>query len=340
MLVVMNADASAEQIQNVVRFLQGIGYEAEPLPGHSRTAIGVRGNVHYVPNNEVLRLPGVRELIRVTKPYKLVSKEFHPLETLVQVGEVVFGGPEPVLIAGPCSVESEAQVFATAHKVKALGAGILRGGLFKPRTSPYSFQGVGYQGLPWLQAARAATGLPICVELMSINDLDLFAAEVDLIQVGARNMQNFDLLKHLAKLDKPVLLKRGASATVEEFLLAAEYLLEGGNPNVILCERGIRTFETSTRNQLDVNSIALIRQLSHLPIIADPSHAAGRFDLVPPLAKAALAAGAQGLILETHPKPHLAKSDAEQQLDFAQLEALVTSLRPLIAALALEAIPA
>lgn len=322
MLIVMNKDAANEQVQSVIQYLQSLQLKAEELPGANRMAIGVTGNKKHVSHQEIARMPGVKELIHVTHKYKKVSREFFPEDTVVQVGNAQFGGIDPVLIAGPCSVESETQIMQAAEAVAEQGGQVLRGGIFKPRTSPYDFQGLGYQGLELIRKAGDKYNLPICVELMNPEDIPLFEHAVDIIQVGARNMQNFDLLKKLSKINKPVLLKRGASATVEEFLLAAEYLLDGGNSRVILCERGIRTFETSTRNILDLNSVALIRKMSHLPIIVDPCHAAGRHDLVRPLALAAMAAGAQGLIIETHPEPFKALSDAQQQLDleeFAQL---------------------
>jgi 3-deoxy-7-phosphoheptulonate synthase len=329
MLVVMRADATAQQIEAVHTALRGYGVRAESLPGHARVAIGVTGNKEYVPAEAVLRLPGVADLIHVTRKYKLVSREFYPQSTVVRVGQVQFGTGRPVVIAGPCSVESEAQVMAAAEAVAAAGAQVLRGGVVKPRTSPYGFQGLGYAGLRYLQAARQATGLPICVEVMRTEDVAVYDQEVDLLQVGARNMQNYDLLRRLGRAQTPVLLKRGLAATVEEWLLAAEYLLDGGNRNVILCERGIRTFETSTRNTLDLNSVALVRQLTHLPVIVDPSHAAGRHDLVPPLARAAIALGCDGLIVEVHPKPSEALSDAAQQLDFPTFECLMQDVRTL-----------
>lgn len=333
MLVVMKADATDAQVQEVMAVLREYKTKPEILPGHSRIAIGVMGNKEAVRQDEVMRLPGVMEVIEVTKKYKRVSKEFHPDGTQVRVGNAVFGGGRPVVIAGPCSVESEEQTLSAARVVKAHGGQVFRGGIFKPRTSPYMFQGIGYKGLQYLQQARQETGLPICVEIVSSDDIDNYKDEVDMLQVGARNMQNFDLLKKLGKLDKPILLKRGLSATVEEFLLAAEYILNGGNPNVVLCERGVRTFETSTRNLLDLNSVALIKTLSHLPIIVDPSHAAGRHDLVTALARAAVAVGCDGLIVETHPTPHKALSDANQQLDFDEFANMMQQVNALADAL-------
>jgi len=327
MLVVMEAKATKEEVTTVISYLQSLNLKAEELPGANRVAIGVTGNKKHISHQEVQRMPGVKELIQVTHKYKRVSREFYPDNTIVKVKNALFGGNAPVLIAGPCSVESEDQIMRTAEMLKSLGVEVLRGGIFKPRTSPYDFQGLGYKGLELLKKASVASDLPICVELMNPEDISLFEHEVDIIQIGARNMQNFDLLKKLGKIQTPVLLKRGASSTVEEFLLAAEYILDGGNSNVILCERGIRTFETSTRNTLDLNSVALIRKMSHLPIIVDPCHAAGRHDLVTPLAMAAMAVGAQGLIIETHPEPFKALSDANQQLDFEQFSEFVSQYK-------------
>ncbi len=265
--------------------------------------------------------------IHVTKPYKRVAREFHPENTRVKIREgVVFGDKEPVIIAGPCAVESYEQLFETAKKIKAEGAKMLRGGAYKPRTSPYSFQGLKEEGLKMLFEISKEVDIPVVTEILSIADLDLFGKYVDMVQIGARNMQNFDLLERVADLGKPILLKRGMSATMEEFLLAAEYILNRGNSQVVLCERGIRTFETSTRNILDLNTLALIQIESHLPIIADPSHSGGRFDIVAPLAKAALAAGAQGLIIEVHPDPSQALSDGGQSLNFKTFTSLMEQI--------------
>lgn len=326
MLIVMQQSADADSIGAVVHYLQNKGLRAEALPGGQRTAIGVLGNKAFVDEQAVARMDGVKEIIHVTKPYKLVSREFYPVDTLVQVGGARFGAGHRSMIAGPCGVESEEQILTAARNLKDLGVQVLRGGAFKPRTSPYSYQGLGHEALGYLAKAREETGLAICVEIIRTDDVQLYDDMVDLIQVGARNMQNYELLKRLGKIRTPVLLKRGPSATVDEFLLAAEYLLAGGNKQVILCERGIRTFERSTRYTLDLNSVALIKQVSHLPIIVDPSHAAGRHDLVGPLAKAGLAVGADGLIVETHPKPTEARSDASQQLDPQEFAELYHSL--------------
>ena len=262
-----------------------------------------------------------------TKKYRLASRECHPEDTLVKINkDVVFGGKKPIIIAGPCAIESKKQLLEIAKAVKKLGADILRGGAYKPRTSPYSFQGMGEEALKIMYDVGKEVGIPIVSEVVSIADLDLFRKYVDMIQIGSRNMHNFDLLQRVATMNKPILLKRGMSATMEEFLLAAEYILNKGNPNVVLCERGIRTFETSTRNTLDLNTLVLIQKESHLPIIADPSHSAGRYDLVSPLAKAALAAGAHGLIIEVHHNPKEALSDGEQSLDFDTFKSLMQEL--------------
>ncbi|MCH8903652.1 MAG: 3-deoxy-7-phosphoheptulonate synthase [Bacteroidetes bacterium] len=327
MLVVMHKDASEKQIQNVLAHFRNLKLKPEKLPGSQRVTIGITGNDRYIPNDEVSRLPGIVEVIHVTHKYKKVSREFYAKDTKVRVGDVVFGNGKPVMIAGPCSVESEKQFIKTAKFVKKLGAEVVRGGIFKPRTSPYSFQGLGYKGLQILKKMRDEVGLPFCVEILSVDDIELFAHEVDIIQIGARSMQNFDLLKRLAEINKPMLLKRGPWATVEEFLLAAEYLLSGSNNQVILCERGIKTFESSTRNTLDLNSVALIKKLTHLPIIVDPSHAAGNHEIVGPLSRAALAVGADGLLVEVHPNPLKALSDQKQQLDFKEFEHLMKSLQ-------------
>ncbi|PIQ77176.1 3-deoxy-7-phosphoheptulonate synthase [Candidatus Peregrinibacteria bacterium CG11_big_fil_rev_8_21_14_0_20_46_8] len=328
MLIVMHSAARSEQIDAVVAALKNSGLNAELLPGSERTAIGVMGNKAFVDEDRLLTMSGVKEIIHVTKPYKLVSREFFPEDTIVHVKGVQFGGTaKPVHIAGPCAVESREQLFSIAKGVKESGADMLRGGAFKPRSSPYSFQGLGEEGIALLREVADELQMPFVSEILSIEDLELFEHNADMIQIGARNMHNFDLLQRVADLGKPILLKRGMSATVEEFLLAAEYILNRGNKQVVLCERGIRTFEQSTRNILDLNSLALIRLESHLPIIADPSHSAGRYDLVAPLAKAAIAAGAHGLIVEVHNKPSKALSDGKQSLDLERYEELMKEYR-------------
>lgn len=327
MLIVMQNTATKRQIDDVVSTIEKTGLKAQKLPGAQRTAIGVMGNTAFIDHDRIVNFPGVKEVIHVTKKYKLVSREYKPEDTLVKINDkVVFGGKEPVIIAGPCAIESKEQLLGIAKTVKNLGAHMLRGGAYKPRTSPYSFQGMGEEALKMMHDIGKEVGLPIVTEIVSIADLDLFTKYVDMIQIGSRNMHNFDLLQRAAAIGKPILLKRGMSATMEEFLLAAEYILNKGNPNTVLCERGIRTFETSTRNILDLNTLALIRRESHLPIIADPSHSAGRYDLVLPLAKAALAAGAHGLIIEVHNNPKEAISDGEQSLNFETFKSLMQEL--------------
>lgn len=327
MIIVMQKNATREMTDHVLSTIENHGLRGEAMFGEQRTAIGVIGDKDKLEGGNVLRLPGVKEILMVSKPYKKVSREYRPENTIVKVGNAEFGSGQPVMIAGPCSVESEEQILTIAKGVKERGADLLRGGAFKPRTSPYAFQGLEEDGLKLLQKAKEATGLPIVSELISTEHLDLFAEYVDMIQIGARNMQNFDLIKKAARLGKPILLKRGMSATVEEFLLAAEYCLNEGNNQIVLCERGIRTYETSTRNILDLNSVALIKETSHLPIIADPSHAAGRYDLVAPLGYAALAAGADGLIVEVHNKPDEALSDGKQSLTLNSFEEMMTQLK-------------
>jgi 3-deoxy-7-phosphoheptulonate synthase len=327
MLIVMKNTATEEQVDNVVKAVEKLSLKAEKLPGELRTAIGVTGNKNFIDQDRILNYSGVKEIIHVTKKYKLVSREYQPENTLVKINEdVVFGGGKPVVIAGPCSIESYEQLLAIAKEVKALGADMLRGGAFKPRTSPYSFQGLGKEGLEIMQKVSEEVGIPIISEITSTDDLELFKDSVDMIQLGSRNMHNFDLIQKVAKLDKPILLKRGLSATMEEFLLAAEYILNQGNKKVVLCERGIRTYEQSSRNILDLNTLALIKIESHLPIIVDPSHPAGRYDLVAPLAKAGMACGADGLIVEVHNNPKEAMSDGAQSLTFDSFKSLMSEL--------------
>lgn len=327
MLIVMHHNASKKQIEAVIKAVERMGLSAAPIPGRERTAIGVLGNKGYVDDTTVRDLPGVQEVIHVSKPYKLVSRDFHPKNTVVKVGGIEIGaGRRPVVMAGPCAVENEEQILKTARAVKASGAQLLRGGAFKPRTGPHTFQGLKEEGLKLLAMASRETGLPFVTEVMSPDTVGLVADYADLLQVGARNMQNFDLLRELGKIRKPVLLKRGMSATIEEFLAAAEYILAEGNPSVILCERGIRTFETATRNTLDLAVVPLIKELSHLPVMVDPSHATGRRSLVAPMAKAALVAGADGVMIEVHPDPEKALSDGPQSLTLQGFERLMAEL--------------
>lgn len=330
MLIVMSHTASQADIDKVIQNVKQLGFSAAPIPGGERTAIGVLGNKGYVDDAAIRDLPGVQQTIHVSKPYKLVSRDFHPEDTIVVVAGVKIGeGQRPVVVAGPCAVESEEQILTTARFVKQVGADLLRGGAFKPRTGPHTFQGLREEGLKLLAKAREATGLPIVTEVMSPDNVGLVAEYADLLQVGARNMQNFDLLRELGKIRKPVLLKRGMSATIEEFLAAAEYILAEGNGQVILCERGIRTFETATRNTLDLAMVPLVKELTHLPIMVDPSHATGKRSLVPPMSKAALVAGAHGVLVEVHPEPEKALSDGPQSLTFQGFEVLMADIHRL-----------
>jgi len=331
-LIVMHHKAGQKQINAVLKAVGKMGLTAAPIPGSERTAIGVLGNKGYVDDTTIRDLPGVQEVIHVSKPYKLVSRDFHPRNSVVKVGALEIGeGHRPVVAAGPCAVESEEQILKTARAVKKAGADLLRGGAFKPRTGPHTFQGLREEGLKLLAMAGRETGLPIVTEVMSPENVGLVAEYADLLQVGARNMQNFDLLRELGRVRKPVLLKRGMSATIEEFLAAAEYILAEGNQQVILCERGIRTFETATRNTLDLSVVPLIKELTHLPIMVDPSHATGKRSLVPPMAKAALVTGAHGILIEVHPEPEKALSDGPQSLTFQGFEKLMEDLDKLIA---------
>lgn len=315
MLVVMKMDASREEIEGVVRKIEGHGLKANPIPGTQRTAIGITGNIGVVEPALFAPLAGVLEVIQVSHPYKLVSREFKGEDTIVRVRDVEIGGADLVMIAGPCSVESFEQTQSIARAVKQAGAHMLRGGAFKPRTSPYSFQGLGLEGLKILQAVGEETGLPVVTEALDIDVLDQVCEYADMVQIGARNMQNYTLLRRAGQSGKPVLLKRGMNATVTELLLAAEYIMDQGNSQIVLCERGIRTFADHTRNTLDVAAIPAVKRISHLPIIADPSHAAGRREKVLPLSRSAVAVGADGLMVEVHDHPEQALSDGNQALE-------------------------
>ena len=334
MLIVMEHKATQDQIGAVIATVKRLGLTPQPIPGENRVAIGVLGNQGYVDEEPFRDLPGIQELIHVTKPFKLVSRDFHPADSVVRVGDVRVGwGLEPVVIAGPCAVESREQVLTAARAVKAAGAAILRGGAFKPRTGPHAFQGLGYEGLDYLAEAGRIVGLPIITEVMRIDQLERVAAVADCLQIGARNMQNFDLLKEVGRIGKPVMLKRGMSATLEEFLAAAEYIVLEGNAQVILCERGIRTFERALRNTLDLGVVPYLRQITHLPVIVDPSHALGRRDLVLPMARAAIVVGVSGIMVEVHPDPAHALCDGPQSLDpagFAQLMREVRAMMQLL----------
>ncbi len=329
MLIVMDAAATAEEVRRVVGIIEALGLQAHPIPGAQRTAIGITGNKGTVDRGAFENLPGVSEVIPVSAPYKLVSREAKRENTVVSVGGVPVGGKRLAVVAGPCAIESEAQALEIGRLVKEAGASLYRGGAYKPRTSPYSFQGLGAEGLRILSRVRAETGLPTITEVLDTETVDLVAEHADCLQVGARNMQNFSLLKRLGRLRKPVLLKRGLSATLEELLLSAEYLLAEGNYEVILCERGVRTFSDHTRNTLDLSSIPYVQRISHLPILVDPSHGTGKRSKVLPLSRAAVAVGADGLLIEVHHQPELALSDGPQAILPEMFRELVEEIRRL-----------
>ena len=314
MIIVLKSHTSDESIKKIEDVIRARGAEPHVSKGEIQTIIGMVGDTTQIDPKAIEVEPCVEKVMKVSEPYKLANRAFHPDDTIVDVAGVKVGGDNLAMIAGPCSDECEEQVIEIAKAAKAAGANILRGGAFKPRTSPYAFQGMGSSGLDILVAAKEATGLPICSELMDAQYLEEFNEKVDLIQIGARNMQNFDLLKEVGKTQTPILLKRGMSSTIEEWLMSAEYIMAGGNENVILCERGIRTFETATRNTLDLSAVPVIKEKSHLPIIIDPSHATGKRDLVEPLAKAAIAVGADGLMIEVHNNPAKALCDGKQSI--------------------------
>jgi 3-deoxy-7-phosphoheptulonate synthase len=329
MLVVMHSHSTPDQIERVLETIRQMGLTPHPMPGATRTAIGITGNTGAVDPRSIEVLPGVHELLRVTKPFKLASREMHEHDTVVRLPQGVFGERQFTIIAGPCSVEDEATILRTAEWLIARGIRFLRAGAFKPRTSPYAFQGLGLEGLEILRRVREKTGIGIVTELMDTENSDAVEAVADVIQIGTRNMQNFSLLRRVARAKQPILLKRGMSATLEEWLMSAEYLLAGGNYNVILCERGVRTFSDHSRNTLDLSVIPPAKALSHLPILVDPSHGTGKRDYVPPMALAALAAGADGLLIEVHPDPDRARSDGAQTLDFDRFEKLLGQLAAL-----------
>ena len=327
MLIVMEHKATSKEIETVVSAIENRGYTARPIPGGDRVSIGVLNNKGAVDASLFLGLPGVKEVIPVTRPYKLVSREFKPEDSVIPVGNIAIGKGNFTIIAGPCAIESEDQALTTAHLVKEAGAQLFRGGAFKPRTSPYSFQGLGEEGLKILAKIRRETGMPVVTEVMDYENFDLVEEYADVIQIGTRNMQNFSLLKRAGKAKKPVMLKRGMAATIDEWLMAAEYILEGGNTQVILCERGVRTFVHHSRNTLDLSAVPFVRNESHLPIIIDPSHAAGRRDQVIPLSRAAVAVGADGLMVEVHHSPEDALSDGAQSLYPEQFKQLCENAR-------------
>ena len=327
MLIVMKADATDGQIEAVVRVIEELGFRAHPMAGPSRTAIGITGNPGAIDPSRFENLPGVSEAVRVTKPYKLVTLDLQPVKTIVRVGDAEIGGEELAIIAGPCAIESHTQAFAIAETVRRSGARFFRGGAFKPRTSPYAFQGLGEEGLKILAEIRDTYGLRIVTEALDEPGVDLVERYADVIQIGARSMQNFTLLRRVGRSRLPVLLKRGLSATLDEWLLAAEYIMSEGNYQVVLCERGIRTFSQHTRNTLDLAAIPAVRRVSHLPVIVDPSHGTGKNFMVTPLARAGVAVGADGLIVEVHDQPNQALSDGAQALTPDQYEQLVAEVR-------------
>ena len=333
MIIVLSPEATPEDIQRVVARVEETGHAAHLSAGSERTIVGVIGPDLPVLQDMFETMPHVESVHRVTKPYKLVSREFHPADSVIDVGHgVSIGGRELAVMAGPCSIEDEAHVVGTALAVRDAGANILRGGAYKPRTSPYLFRGHGEEALRFLATAGKVAGMPVITECMAVADIDAVARHADIIQIGARNMQNYILLDEVGKLRKPVLLKRGLSGLIEEWLLAAEYILAAGNPNVILCERGIRTFETSYRNTFDINAIPLAKELSHLPVVADPSHGTGKHALVAPVSRAAIAAGADGLLIEVHPNPERALSDGAQSLTHEGFASMMASVSGIAAA--------
>jgi 3-deoxy-7-phosphoheptulonate synthase len=333
MIIVMKGAATEEDLQRVIHTIEELGYQSHVIRGTQRSVVGAVGDERGKARLQSLEaLPGVESVVPILQPFKLASREFKPTKTIVRVRDVEIGGDRLPVVAGPCSVESEDQILETAKAVKEAGASILRGGAFKPRTSPYAFQGLGEEGLRLLAAAREETGLAIVTEVLKPEDVDLVAGTADMLQVGARNMQNFALLKRVGEAKKPVLLKRGISSTIQEFLMAAEYILSEGNYDVVLCERGIRTFETATRFTLDLNAVPVIRKLSHLPVVVDPSHGTGHWEYVAPMAKAAVACGADGLMIEVHVRPEIAFSDGIQSLRPTLFRDLMREIAPFVQA--------
>ncbi len=333
MIIVMKSTATEEEINHVLEKIKDAGLAVHVSRGKERTIVGAIGDEEVLESIPFDAMPGVENVMPILKPYKLVGRELKSDDTVIDVRGVKIGGNEVVVMAGPCSVESRESLLESARDVSAAGARILRGGAFKPRTSPYSFQGLGVEGLKYLAEAREETGLPVISELMDPRDLDVICEYVDIIQIGARNMQNFMLLKELGRVDKPVLLKRGLAATIKELLMSAEYIAANGNTNIILCERGIRTFETATRNTLDLSAVPVLKAESHLPVVVDPSHAVGTWEYVAPVSRAAVAVGADGLLIEVHPDPENAMSDGAQSLKPGKFAALIKELRPIAAVL-------
>jgi 3-deoxy-7-phosphoheptulonate synthase len=338
-IIVLRTDATEEEIRHVIKKLEGRGLKANVSQGTERTIIGVIGDTAKITEEEedaIRAASGVENVVRILKPYKLASREFRKENTEISVRGTVIGGRKIPVMAGPCAVENRTTLVNIAEKVKLAGASFLRGGAYKPRTSPYAFQGLGEEGLKYLAEAREKTGLPIVTEIMDPRDMDVILKYVDIIQIGARNMQNFRLLLEVGSSHKPVLLKRGLSSTIKEWLMSAEYIMSRGNHNVMLCERGIRTFETATRNTLDLSAVPVLKQLTHLPVVVDPSHGVGKRELVAPMTKAAVAAGADALIIEVHTNPEEAMSDGEQSLKPGQFEQLMNELKPVAAAVGRE----
>ena len=336
MIIVLKQGTSQQDIDSITNLITGNGVTVNPVHGSDITILGLIGDTSRVDPTQIESYHCVERIMHVAEPFKKANRSFHPDDTVVTAGSAVIGGNKLCVIAGPCSVENHDQIVGIAQAVKESGAMMLRGGAFKPRTSPYSFQGLKYQGLELLKEARAASGLPIVSELMSPYDIDRFVEDVDIIQVGARNMQNFDLLKQLGKIDKPILLKRGLSATIEEWLMSAEYIMAGGNEKVILCERGIRTFETYTRNTVDLGAIPAVKHLSHLPVLVDPSHSTGKRWMVPPVARAAIAVGADGLMIEVHNDPQHALCDGQQSITPDTFTEVMADIRKIAAAVGRE----
>lgn len=333
MIIVLKPDATREQMDHIIEKLTGLGLKAHVSAGTERTVIGAIGDERILRTIPLEAFPGVENVLPILKPYKLASRDFKGENSVVRIGGAEIGGKRLAVMAGPCAVESREQLLDIAGEVKSAGAVLLRGGAFKPRTSPYSFQGLEEEGLKHLAEARQKTGLPVVTEVMDPRDIELIVQYADVLQIGARNMQNFRLLKEVGTYRKPVLLKRGISATIKEWLMSAEYIMSGGNHDVILCERGIRTYETETRNTLDLSAVPVLKQLTHLPVIVDPSHAVGKWDLVPPMARAAVAAGADGLLIEVHSNPEEALCDGEQSLKPKMFRQLMSEMRVIAQAL-------
>ena len=336
MIIVVRPDATAEQVDHIIKKIKDLGLQAHVSKGTERTVIGAIGDEAILQSVPLEAIPGVEKVLPILKPYKLASREFRKEETVISVGKERIGGVRIAVMAGPCAVENKTLLVEIAKEVKNAGANFIRGGAFKPRTSPYAFQGLEEEGLKYLAEARDRTGLPVVTEVMDPRDIDMIAKYADVFQIGARNMQNFRLLKEVGLCKKPVLLKRGISATIKEWLMSAEYIMSGGNHAVILCERGIRTYETATRNTLDLSAVPVLKQMTHLPVVVDPSHAVGKWDLVAPMAKAAVAAGADGLIIEVHSNPEEALCDGEQSLKPRMFKQLMDELRPIAKAVGRE----